>query len=105
MPNMQLENYRVPREKGKDKRIKLTPQHRQEIRDNAENLSHNALAAKYGVSKRLVQFIRSPDKYRENLLRRKEKGGTMQYYSKEKQREYIAIHRQHKRNLMKESTA
>lgn len=100
MPNKLIENGRVPRVKGVDKRLRLTPEQRAEIRENAEGLSNYQLAAKYGVSKRLVQFIRRPEAHRDNLLRREERGGTMRYYDREKHAESIAAHRKHKQDLL-----
>jgi hypothetical protein len=100
VPNKTIENGRVPRVKGIDKRMRLTPEQRAEIRDNADSLSNYQLAAKYGVSKRLIQFIRRPEAHRENLLRREERGGAMKYYVKETHREAIAAHREHKKELL-----
>jgi len=43
-----------------------------------------------------VQFIQSPEKHAENLMRRKERGGWKQYYQKEKHREAKQDHRSYK---------
>lgn len=100
MPNKALEEFRVPRVKGVDKRIKLTPEQRAEIKENVEGLSDRKLAYKFGVSRRLVLFIRDPEKQQENLRRRAERGGTMQYYDHQKHAATMAVHRAHKRNLL-----
>ena len=100
MPNKKLESFRVPRVKGIDKRIKLTNEQRAEIRDNSLGLSQRGLAEKYGVSRRTIQFIIAPDKHAQNLQRRAERGGAMQYYDKEKHAEYMRTHRAHKAVLL-----
>lgn len=82
-----------------DRRIRLTDEQRAEIRETPRSVSHNALAAKFGVSKRTIQFIRDPEKLRENKLRREERGGTMQYYDKDKHRETMQEHRTYKKKL------
>lgn len=99
MPNRVIDNGRVPHLVGKDKRLKLTAEQRQEIRENVDKLSHQKLAAKYGVSKRLVQFILNPEKHRDNLVKREERGGWERYYVKEKHTAAMAVHRQHKKEL------
>jgi hypothetical protein len=57
------------------------------------------LAALYGVSRRTIQFILDPDKLKENLKRRKERGGSMQYYEKDRHSSYVKGHRRYKQKL------
>ena len=102
MPNKMIEDGRVPRVVGVDKRMKLTPEQRAEIRENKDGLSLNALASLFGVSKRSVHFIRRPDAHRENLLRRQERGGSARYYDHEKHALRMAEHREHKKQLFEE---
>lgn len=90
----ETEKIKLPREK--DRRVKLTATQRQEIRDNLDGLSNRALAAKYGVSKRLIQFIRHPERQAKNLLDRQARGGSMQYYDKDEWRETMREHRRYK---------
>lgn len=82
-----------------DRRVKLTDEQRLEIAENEDNLSQRALARKYGVSRRLISFILFPEKLKENLKRRQERGGTKAYYDKDKHREYIQNHRLYKKEL------
>lgn len=82
-----------------DRRIKLTPEQKEEIRKNTEGLSQRVLANKYGVSRRTIQFILNPDKLKENLKRRKERGGSMLYYKPEEWPEVIKEHRRYKQKL------
>lgn len=83
-----------------DRRIKLTPEQKEEIRLNRGNLSQRKLAKEYGVSRRTVQFIIDPDKLKENLKRREERGGSMQYYNRASHAENIREHRRYKQDLM-----
>jgi len=52
---------------AKKRSAKLTPKESEEIRENAEGLSQRKLAAKYGVSRRLITFILDPEKHARNL--------------------------------------
>lgn len=96
----ETKRLKIPR--NKDRRVKLTPVQREEIRENPESLSQRALAAKFGVSRRLVQFIQSPEKHAQNLLCRKERGGSMRYYNSERNRETIQATREYKKQLNQE---
>ncbi len=77
-----------------ERRIKLTPEQKEEIFQNKLGLSQRVLAKQYGVSRRTIQFILDPEKLKENLKRREERGGTMQYY---KPKEWASIQREHRR--------
>ncbi len=80
-----------------DRRVKLTEEQREEIRKS--ELSTRKLAMMYGVSRRTIQFIKDPEKQRQSLLRREERGGWKQYYNKEKQTKAIREHRNYKKKL------
>jgi transposase len=82
-----------------DRRVKLTDTQREEIKANRDGLSQRKLAKIYGVSRRTIQFILHPEKLEQNLQRRAERGGTKQYYDKEKQRKYMKAHRDYKKKL------
>lgn len=45
--------------------------------------SQRRLAAMFHVSRRTITFIQDPDKLKENIKRRHERGGHKQYYDKE----------------------
>jgi hypothetical protein len=81
-----------------DRRKKLTEAQKEEIRKS--DLSLRKLAEMYDVSKRTIQYIKDPEKKRQNLLRRKERGGWLQYYNKEKHTKAIKEHRDYKKKLM-----
>jgi len=85
--------------KKHDKRIKLTDEQREEIKELYGSISQRKLASHYGVSRRLIQFIGDPDKHKKNLIRRDERGGSRQYYDVNKHRESMQRHRLHKKIL------
>lgn len=87
-----------------DKRVKLTPEQKKEIHEAYKTgmYSQRQLAAMYGVSKRLITFCIDPEKLKENLEARKARGGSKQYYQKEKQTAYMREHRNHKQKLFVE---
>jgi len=93
------EKLHIP--KDKDRRIKLTDEQRQEIRDSYPDFSQRQLAKKFGVSRRLITFILDPQKLKRNIEARNLKGGSSQYYTKESQKVYIKTHRHYKHSLYK----
>jgi hypothetical protein len=84
-----------------DKRVKLTDEVKELIRKIKadENLSQRVLASQFNVSRRTIQYVLDPEKLIENKKRRSERGGSKQYYDKEKHREYMKDHRRHKQDL------
>jgi len=80
---------------------KLTSEQRAEIAKKyaTGKYSQRGLASEYGVSRRLIQFIIDPKKHEENLKRRDERGGSKQYYVKEKHTKAMREHRQYKQGL------
>ena len=84
-----------------DKRVKLTDDDKKLIRKlrAEENLSQRVLARQFNVSRRLIQYVLDPEKLAENIRKRNERGGSKQYYDKEKHREYMKEHRRYKQNL------
>jgi hypothetical protein len=65
-------------------------------------LSQRALAKMFGVSRRLIVFTLYPERQKENYQRRLERGGSKQYYDREKHAEAIKEHRRYKDVLYKE---
>jgi len=90
----------IPREL--DKRVKLSLEEKQLIKKLYGQISQRKLAKMFGVSRRLIQFIGNPEQHKQNLLRRKENGGSNIYYDKDKNTQTMKIHRQHKYKLFKE---
>ena len=84
-----------------DRRVKLTDDDKELIRKikAEENLSQRALARQFNVSRRLIQYVLDPEKLTENKRLREERGGSKQYYDKEKHREYMKDHRRYKQDL------
>jgi transposase len=85
-----------------DKRVKLLPCQKEMISYWTERgLSQRQLAKMFNVSRRLITFIQDPSKRERNLERRKESGGSKQYYDKEKHNQYMKDHRKSKHERMK----
>tara|TARA_R110001606_G_C15213772_1_gene633200 strand:+ start:84 stop:398 length:315 start_codon:yes stop_codon:yes gene_type:complete len=84
-----------------DRRVKLTDEDRVHIFELKGYLSQRAIAKQYGVSRRLVQFIHDPEKHKKNLEARIARGGSKQYYDKDKWRELMKDHRRYKQQLYK----
>jgi len=84
-----------------DKRRKLSDEDKHDIKQLYErgSFSQRELARSYGVSRRLIQFIIDPFKHEENLERRKERGGSAQYYDTDKNTQYQKKHRHYKKEL------
>ena len=84
-----------------DRRVKLTPEQRFEIRHMHEFLgtSYNSLARMYSVSKRLVQFVCCPEKEEEARRRFKELRADGRYYNKEKHTASVRDLRRYKQSL------
>jgi len=91
---------KIPREL--DRRVKLDLQEREEIKGLYGKISQRKLAAKFGVSRRLIIFIGCPEKHEQNLLRRKERGGSMIYYDRKKQIKASQKTREFRQNLYKQ---
>ena len=84
-----------------DKRVKLTDKQREEIKENPHGLSQRALARMYKVDRRTISFILNPEALKQNKERRKERGGSKQYYNRENNRIAMKKHRDYKKSLMK----
>ena len=84
---------------SKDRRRKLTDNQQDEIVALKGTMSQRECARKFNVSRRTIQFIWDPDKHKHNLQCRQERGGSRQYYTKEKNREYMKRHRHYKQDL------
>ena len=84
-----------------DRRVKLTQRDKQSIKElyKLSEWSTRKLAKKYEVSKRLIQFILDPAKLEANKERRKERGGSKQYYNKEYSTNAKRKHRRYKQKL------
>ena len=84
-----------------DRRRKLTDEDREDIVRLAAELSVHQLAKNFGVSRRLVQFVLHPERHEENLLIRKERGGSAAYNDKDKHTAAMRRHSRYKQKLYK----
>lgn len=88
--------------KGLDRRVKLSDSQKEEILNLKETATQVEVAKAYSVSRRMIQFIWYPEKLEENKKRRAERGGSKQYYDKDKHRVSMKEHRAYKKNLKNE---
>jgi hypothetical protein len=105
MPNKGVDGLRINSvDPMLDKRRKLTDKEKQDIRDwyAMGDVGTRVIAREYGVSKRTIQFILDPEKLRENLRRRHERGGHKLYYDRERHRKAVADLRRRKRELIED---
>lgn len=85
-----------------DRRVKLLPcQKEMVLYWREKGLSQRQLAKMFKVSRRLITFVLDPEKQKENLKRRAERGGHKQYYDKDKHAEAIRDHRNYKKKALK----
>jgi hypothetical protein len=84
-----------------DKRVKLNNEDKESIISDYKTglFSQRDLAAKYKVSRRLIQFTLDPEKEKRNkqLFAERQKDG--RYYDREKHNEQMKKHRHHKKEL------
>lgn len=98
-----VDKFRVNKDfgSGNDKRRKLTDEQRVQIVElSKKGYSQRQLASMFDVSRRLIGFIVNPDKLAE--FKAKRKGKSKEYYSTEKHRKYMRVHREHKRELLEQ---
>lgn len=82
-----------------DKRCKLSTDQKDKIISLKDTISQRKCAEMFNVSRRTIQFLWYPEKLVQNKQARQSRGGSKQYYSKDKQREYIKSHRRYKQEL------
>jgi hypothetical protein len=101
---MPYKSEKIPVGKKLDKRIKLTDEQRERIREEYATglISQRGLAEKYGVSRRLIQFTLDDEKKERAKKQFAERQKTGRYYDKDKHKEYMKIHRRRKHELYKE---
>ena len=92
--------YKVP--KNKDRRRKLNDYEKQQIKELYGKIPQRKLARAFGVSRRLIQFYGDPEKHERNKVLRAIRGGSMVYYSKDKQRGYMKRYRDYKKKIYNE---
>jgi len=85
-----------------DRRRKLTDEEREELKQAKGTMSQRAAAEKFGVSRRLVQFIWFPDKVLKHKKALEARGGWKAYYDKDRATLHQRNHRAYKRELFYE---
>lgn len=89
----------VIKNKKLDKRVKLSEEDKKSLIELKEKVSQREAARIFNVSRRTVQFIWFPEKLEENKKRRAERGGSSQYYDREKHNKAMQKHRAYKKEL------
>jgi hypothetical protein len=97
-----FEADKTPMPKSKDRRCKLSESDRELVRSLYGTISQRKLAKRFGVSRRLIQFIGDPSKHAANLERRAERGGSAVYYDKDYNTKRVRDHRRYKQKILKE---
>lgn len=82
-----------------DKRIKLTDEQKDKIISLRGVISSYECAELFNVSRRTIQFLWYPERLERNIQLRNERGGSKQYYDKNKYKEYMKTHRRYKQDL------
>lgn len=91
-----------------DRRRKLTDEQRQNIRNEYFNTAESdrptmtSLAQKYGVDRRLIQFILFPEREKRHKQRASKRWKEGRYYDRERSRKNMQNYRDYKRRLLKE---
>jgi hypothetical protein len=84
-----------------DKRIKLLPCQRYMViwwYNSGESI--NAIAKRFKVNKRLIQFVLFPERREKNLELRDERGGWSQYYDRVANGAAVKKHRDYKKYII-----
>lgn len=68
---------------------------------HVEGVSIRALSRIFKVDRRLIQFVLFPEREAHNKKLRKAKGGSAQYYDKDKHAAAMRKHRKYKYNTLK----
>ena len=83
-----------------DRRVKLLPCQKENVKNlHDRGASIRAIARMYNVDKRTVQFTIYPERKEQNYKLRVERGGSTQYYNKEKHTKAIASVRNRKKEI------
>lgn len=84
-----------------DRRYKLLDCQKERIKDLHHRCGYamRFLARMFNINRTTVKFICYPDAYERNKQLYKERGGSMKYYTKEKQAAYMRKHRANKKTI------
>lgn len=88
-----------------DRRIKLLPCQREMVHYsyNVRRMSITSIAKMFNVNKRLIQFELFPERKKQNLEHRKDRGGSKIYYDKTAWAETMRDHRSYKYSTLKDA--
>ena len=85
-----------------DRRTKMLPCQKERCfqMHHYEGFGIRPLARMFNVDKRLIQFICYPERKKKNLQDRFARGGSTQYYDREKNTAAMHDHREHKKKIL-----
>lgn len=90
-----IDNYFI------DGRTKMLPCQKERCKAlYTEGMSITGLGKMFHVSKRLIQFLLFPERHAKNLADREARGGTIQYYDKDKHSVTMKKHRRKKHKIL-----
>lgn len=85
-----------------DRRVKLTEADKKQLKKDHElGASIHGLSKKYGVSRRTIQFTLYPERLEKAKADFAERQKDGRYYDKDKHKDYMKAHRNHKKELHK----
>lgn len=85
-----------------DRRVKLQPEQKEDVRKlHKQGIAIREITRRFGVSRRLIQFVIFPERYKLNVEHYHERGGWEAYYNKKRHADYMKIHRKYKNKLYK----
>jgi len=94
-----FETKKLKFSKSQDKRIKLTDQEREEIKElYNEGIAIRKIARRFSdkCSRRLIQLIIFPERLKELYQKQKDEEHWKRYYDKDKNKNYMRKYRKHK---------
>lgn len=99
-----IDTLKIKLPRDKDRRIKISDAQRQEIINSKGKISIHELSRLYGVSRRLIQFILYPERLELNKKDRQDRGGSKQYYNKDKNTKAVRETRRYRQEVLRGST-
>lgn len=97
---MPYKSAKIKLPKKFDRRIRFTDEKKKQadlLYSQGESITKTAKIL--GISKRLLQFYLFPERHEKNLIDRQERGGSKNYYNKEKNTKAHREHYRYKQNL------
>ena len=95
----ETEGNTIPRILKKSAKLSLDDKEEMKRIYKLGDISYKALGEQFGVSKSMAIYAVNPERQKRNYALRVARGGSKQYYDKDKHRETMKKHRRHKQKL------